>query len=814
MNEVTLDHLRSRDPRLDRRLNMHEASAADLAALVRSGLVAFGYPALNLAEAPLHQVPEEIWALHGMAVHPHHLLRAARWLPTWLDHHGMVAPDEGPARRERVRPRMQVPADPFYARLLNRSEYTSAGQRDATRALAVATSGDTITCVLPTASGKSEVFLARALSSRPKQTLVIVPTVALAYDLERRVNQIPGCSGTHAYSGQLDPTAKQQFASRISRGSQWLTITSPEAASTILATPLREAAQRGNLDLIAIDEAHVVADWGEDFRPAFQVFAGLHRRLIEDSPQGLAPVTALLTGTLDTYGWSTLRRLFPGTHDVLITSQYTRPEPAYWFAECRDEADKEQKFLEALRRLPRPALVYTALSYSEQSSNVQSVVSWLRKAGFAAVGAVTGAASAKERKDAVSGLRLAGGPEADLDVVVATSAFGVGIDVPDVRTVIHVCLPESVDRLYQEVGRSGRDGRASTSLVLWTRADQRVAERLAQARLIGPDLAWERWSGMRAGVWRDGELTVDLRAAHDGVRYPSSEANRYWNIQTLAAMERAGMIEWRFPEPPQIAVETDDDAVRLAFEDHRASARVILRKSDIGAEDVFLTRLADARRSALESSSAGLAAATEIVHRTSECTNRYLARSYRIAGADGSVLFVSVACGGCPSCRAQGIPRTLPSIGDLAASWGQLHNDVEADLAAVGPGRRLTVRRGDHDRRAERELLTRVVRKGVHAIVGSSRQIEQIRIEAARPWWIDEVGAWVQSDEPWQVPTVLSVDDDIDDDLLTRALRKLSSQPFGLVLVSPDRRDPRSPKHYLHEAWTPAYDIDNLLRRL
>ena len=112
-------------------------------------------------------------------------------------------------------------------------------------------------------------------------------------------------------------------------------------------------------------------------------------------------------------------------------------------------------------------------------------MAWLQDAGVSAVMGVTSGSSGQRRQNASRGLRLDGDMNQDLDIVVATSAFGLGIDVPGVRGVIHLCVPESVDRLYQEVGRGGRDGYASVSMVLWTDADALVARDLAEARLMG-----------------------------------------------------------------------------------------------------------------------------------------------------------------------------------------------------------------------------------------------------------------------------------------------------------------------------------------
>ena len=184
-----------------------------------------------------------------------------------------------------------------------------------------------------------------------------------------------------------------------------------------------------------------------------------------------------------------------------------------------------------------------------------TVLSWLRGAGLRAIAGVTGADNPGARRAASRGLGLAGDITDDLDIVVATSAFGLGIDIPDVRGVIHLCVPESVNRLYQEVGRGGRDGNASVSLVLWTEADAQVAQQMTEARLIGADKAWKRWRSMTTSSTAafNGDLvTVDLTTPTDDVTYPWSEANRYWNTQVLSAMDRAGMIQLEWPSPPEV----------------------------------------------------------------------------------------------------------------------------------------------------------------------------------------------------------------------------------------------------------------------
>ncbi|MEU4368898.1 protein DpdF [Micromonospora chersina] len=811
---MTLDELRALDRRLDRRLTRQRTSAADLAVMIRTGLIAAGYASLGLPGTPFEHWDPGVWLDYGL-LRDETTVRPDIWKPGWLDHYGTTAVDDAPSRRTRRRFDEDVPADLFYRQTMGHATARSRGQRDAVRAAALAGSGDTVICVLPTSSGKSDVVLTRALRNRPRQAVIVVPTVSLALDLERRVQDLLGDDrGRYAYFGAANPSDKERIRGGIAAGAQWLTIAAPEAACTVLAAPLIEAAKRGTLDLIVLDEAHIVTEWGDAFRPAFQAFAGLRQRLLDVAPDGLQAATVLLTGTLDTYGLSTLTRLFPGRHRLLLSGQTTRPEPAWWSAPCRDEGDKREKLIEALRHLPRPALVYTTLHVSARSTNTRTARSWLTGAGFGAVTEIAGNPKPSVRQAAVRGLRLDGTAEEDLDIVVATSAFGLGIDIDDVRSVIHLCAPESVDRLYQEVGRSGRDGCAAASLVLWTPADMGVASDIARERLIGPDLAWKRWQSMRRGRWVGDELTVDLRAEHAGVTYPSSDANIYWNVQTLAAMDRARMIRRRWPIPQDVPVDAADDEVEAFFDTQRTAASVEVLHSDLDDEATFRERFTAGRRSTRDAGDAALTAATVLIRGIDECTNHYLARRYRLEDDAGNQFPVSVACGGCPHCRRSGrLPTPAPIHNTLLA--GELRAEATDDLRCLSADGRMSIRLETPNESATRTLIDRLLRRGVVLIVTADPGAATWRTRTTSPWWVEDFHDWAgQLETPWRVPTLLVVDTSVDDTVLARALSRLARQPLGIVLTPRMRRDPADPRQLLHEAWAPSYEIEDLLRRI
>src|SRR5262249_36503974 len=137
------------------------------------------------------------------------------------------------------------------------------------------------------------------------------------------------------------------------------------------------------------------------------------------------------------------------------------------------------------------------------TSTVDDAETWtarLRDAGIARVAGITGKSSETDRRGVMARWR-GENPDGtkrptEVDVVVGTSAFGLGLDMPNVRTVLHACLPETIDRYYQEVGRAGRDGRASVAYLCQGPNDLQIAKALNDVSMIGDELGWKRWRSM------------------------------------------------------------------------------------------------------------------------------------------------------------------------------------------------------------------------------------------------------------------------------------------------------------------------------
>ncbi|KVS19679.1 protein DpdF [Burkholderia vietnamiensis] len=436
----------------------------------------------------------------------------------------------------------RVEAEPIVADLLGVESFTGAGQREAVRGLIHMPADVTLIAALPTGNGKSVLAQLPAVMHREGYlTLAIVPTVALAIDQGRRMatllrSRFPNREhDQYAYHSGLTSEERSAIFRAIDDGSQRILFTSPEAATGTLRTLLEKCAKAGGLSHVVIDEAHLVATWGSGFRPSFQLLPALIKRLRSLAPRAIRVVLA--SATLTPHSVTVLRRQFgPPERTKLIGAIYLRPEPRYAAAWCASMQEKQERVIEALRVAPRPFILYIT-----RPDEARTWLNLLRGQGFVRVAQFTGETGAGERK-----ALLGQWERNELDGMIATSAFGLGIDKGDVRTIVHATLPESLDRFYQEVGRSGRDGIASASLLLYTTEDIKQGLRMASARHIGDELGFQRWTAMIGDAvpdaTRDGENWIDLNRLRPAL-VSRGKSNLAWNLRTLNLMACSGLIE-------------------------------------------------------------------------------------------------------------------------------------------------------------------------------------------------------------------------------------------------------------------------------
>ena len=533
--------------------------------------------------------------------------------------------------------------------------YQGPGQRLAVRAAFFLRPGGTLVVNLPTGTGKSLVAWAPALlAEQTSLTVMITPTIALAIDQERQLHeQYPKAPGGLPkelawHSGLTDETRKT-IRSRLRNGSQRILITSPESFVGPLSRLLYETAEKGLLKYFIVDEAHLVAQWGNDFRPEFQAMSGMRRDLLKVCPSKRAFRTLLLSATLTQESFDVLETLFSDGDFDSVNAVSLRPEPEYWISVSQYKVERDRKVVELLRMVPRPFLLYVTTKKDAEEWYLK-----FKQLGIRRSGCVHGGTSNDERERVISRWR-----SGDIDCVVATSAFGLGMDKSDIRAVIHACIPESIDRFYQEVGRAGRDGNASVSFLLpCPEADESTARSISNERIISLEKGFGRWSDLiksektvsKNGVWK-----VDLNTRPKHI-LQDSEANVAWNLRTLVLLNRAGIIRLESSRPPDI--EQAENESETAFEKRRkllmgqyfSSAYLTIRESGHLDESVWESKV-KAERDRMFSASSQSFDRMEKLQRGNVEIGKLLQETYSIKTANGGAS-PEHFCAGCPACRS------------------------------------------------------------------------------------------------------------------------------------------------------------------
>jgi len=308
--------------------------------------------------------------------------------------------------------------------------------------------------VMPTGAGKSLIYQFAALRL-PGLTLVISPLIALMKDQVDGLRR-QGIPATYVNSAL--PTDEQaRRLQSLAEGAFRLAYVAPERLRSV---PFQQALSRLTIGLLAVDEAHCISQWGHDFRPDYLHIAAAR------APLG-NPVTVALTATATPQVQDDIVRLLGLPTAQRIVTGFNRPNLTFAVRYTTDQAAKLQALQELLAALDDgAAIVYTgtrreAEEVAEFVASVGGLEAQHYHAGLEA-----------ETRGRVQEAFLAG----DLPVVVATNAFGLGIDRPDVRLVAHYNLPGTLEAYYQEAGRAGRDGQAAQAVLLYAPQDRALQE--------------------------------------------------------------------------------------------------------------------------------------------------------------------------------------------------------------------------------------------------------------------------------------------------------------------------------------------------
>jgi len=304
--------------------------------------------------------------------------------------------------------------------------------------------GQDTLALLPTGGGKSICFQVPALC-QPGLCVVVSPLIALMKDQVFQLQE-RGISAVAIHSGMRYKDIDRLLDNCVYGGVKLLYL-SPERLTTEL---LQERIQRMSVSLLAVDEAHCISQWGYDFRPAYLKIAEIRALLPE------TPVLAL-TATATPEVVTDIQQKLEFKEERVFRKSFVRSNLSYSVFE---EEAKPKRLLEVLRNVPGSSVVYV-----RNRRKTREIATFLQQMGISA--SYYHAGLDQERRSERQEQWIAG----KIRVMVSTNAFGMGIDKSNVRTVVHLDLPESLEAYFQEAGRAGRDGKKAYAVLLYEQAD-------------------------------------------------------------------------------------------------------------------------------------------------------------------------------------------------------------------------------------------------------------------------------------------------------------------------------------------------------
>lgn len=451
--------------------------------------------------------------------------------------------------------------------------YKSDEQKLAVIGSLKAPDGYTTLVSMTTGGGKSLVTQAVAYQKQGL-TIVIVPTVSLMLDQVRNIK----CKNKNevlyynASSGNLS-----QIEAAIKDRSLRILYMSPEALirNKKLHDLIEAANEEAYLKNLVIDEAHMVMEWGALFRVDFQCLDIVRKELLSKNP---TLRTYLLSATFSEEVVRLLKLTYSeGDKWIEIRCDKLRKEPRFSFIKT-SEIEKVDKTVELICSLPHPMIVY--VRNPDQAEAVKTLLS--KHTGMNNIKTFTGTTNSDKRNELINGWT-----NDDFSIMIATCAFGVGVDKKDVRTVLHVHVPENANNYYQEAGRGGRDGLPCLSVILYSNEDIDNAYNYIQKVLTTEKLTG-RWFSMleKASPKGGGKFVISSTVkpkyhVDDGYVPWVNEGDVTWNVYVILFLKRCGLLT--------VDSMKYDESTKYTFE-------ITLLDSAIRNSDSSATELLDACR--------------------------------------------------------------------------------------------------------------------------------------------------------------------------------------------------------------------------
>lgn len=419
------------------------------------------------------------------------------------------------------------------------SKFKSVEQQLAVMGALRVPQGYTALVAMSTGGGKSLITQTVSYQNNKSLTLIIVPTISLMLDQCRNAKDIIKPEDQNEIMYYHSGCDSDYLVKHLSRHTVKMLFISPEAIikNKKIQTGILEVNKSGYLKNMIIDEAHIVIEWGSSFRVDFQCLDSFRKLLIKDNP---LIRTFLLSATYSKKTVDNLKMFYSDDDRwIEIRLDTLRKEPHFDIIKCSSYTDKHKKMKELVGKLPHPMIVYV-----NTPDDAEKIRDELAEAGFNNTRVFTGRTGSSDREKIINEW-----VHDQFDLMIATCAFGVGVDKKDVRSVLHTYVPSGPNQYYQECGRGGRDGQPCLSIMLFTEDDINVAKSMTQKVLTVEKLSGRWFSMLNSGkaIKKIDKVIIDTSVKpdyneNDSFYIEASNADITWNVYVILLLRRAGLL--------------------------------------------------------------------------------------------------------------------------------------------------------------------------------------------------------------------------------------------------------------------------------